>query len=71
MCSCYQNFQLAYLTKGGLCRAEQMQKLGFELDDEAAEWLKSFNEVKAYQGLMGHSCPGPLTTGASFLLSNW
>lgn len=52
-------------------RAEQLKQLGFELDDESAEWLRSFNDVKAYQGRMGHSCPGPLTSGASFLLTNW
>ena len=53
------------------CRAEQLQKLGFELDDESAEWLRSFHQVEAYQALMGHSCPGPLTSGSSFLLTNW
>ena len=54
-----------------LCRAQQLQELGFELDDESAEWMRWFNEVKVHNQLQGHSCPGPLTTGNSFMLTNW
>lgn len=52
-------------------RAQQLQELGFELDDESAEWMRWFNEVKLHNQLQGHSCPGPLTTGTSFMLTNW
>lgn len=52
-------------------RASQLQDLGFELDDEKAEWLRWFNEAKLYKSTQGHSCPGPLTSGASFVLTNW
>jgi len=53
------------------CRASQLQDLGFELDDEKAEWMRWFNEAKLYRATQGHSCPGPLTSGASFVLTNW
>ncbi len=53
------------------CRASQLQDLGFEPDDEKAEWLRWFNEAKLYKATQGHSCPGPLTSGASFVLTNW
>ncbi|KAL3149469.1 hypothetical protein ABBQ32_002253 [Trebouxia sp. C0010 RCD-2024] len=52
-------------------RASRLQQLGFELDDEAAEWMRWFNEAKLYRMSQGHSCPGPLTTGSSFVLTNW
>jgi len=53
------------------CRAGQLKELGFELDDETAEWMRWFNEAKSYRTAQGHSCPGPLTTGTSFVLTNW
>ncbi|KAL0031970.1 hypothetical protein WJX79_009484 [Trebouxia sp. C0005] len=52
-------------------RASQLQDLGFELDDEKAEWMRWFNEAKVYRATQGYSCPGPLTSGASFVLTNW
>ena len=54
-----------------LCRAQQLEDLGFELDDESAEWLRWFNEVKLHRELQGHSWLGPLTTGTAFMLTNW
>lgn len=52
-------------------RGEQLRGLGFELNDESAEWLRWFNEARSYHASHGHSCPGPLTTGISFVLTNW
>ncbi len=52
-------------------RRRQLASLGFEFDDEAAEWRRWFNELRAFQGRSGHCNPVPLADGETFLLFNW
>lgn len=52
-------------------RAGQLQDLGFEFDDEKAEWLRWYNEIKSFAGQHGHCNPVSLASGSDFLLNNW
>ena len=52
-------------------RRRQLASLVFEFDDEAAEWRRWFNELRKFQGRMGHCNPVPLADGETFLLFNW
>lgn len=47
------------------------QALGFEFDEEHAEWLRWFNEIRAFRKAQGHATPAPLAAGSDFLLINW
>ena len=53
------------------CRRRQLTSLGFEFDDEAAEWRRWYNELRAFEGRVGHCDPVPLADGETFLLFNW
>lgn len=52
-------------------RRERLHAVGFEFDDERAEWLRWYNELKAFEAVSGHCTPVPLAAGADFLLINW
>lgn len=47
------------------------QEVGFEFDDEQAEWLRWYNEIRAFKEAHGHTTPAPLAAGSDFLLMNW
>ena len=55
----------------GLHRRRQLLELGFEFDEEAAEWRRWYNELAALQGAGGDCSPVPLADGDTFLLFNW
>lgn len=48
-----------------------LQALGFEFDEERSEWLRWFNELRAFRDREGHTSPAPLAAGNDFLLLNW
>lgn len=48
-----------------------MQELDFEFDLERAEWLRWFNQLRAFKDIEGHCNPMPLAAGSDFLLLNW
>ena len=50
---------------------QELDRLGFEFDEEAAEWRRWFNELAAFQRRAGHCSPAPLADGDTFLLFNW
>lgn len=50
---------------------EILEHMGFEFDDERAEWLRWFHELKGYKEANGHCNPVPLAAGSDFLLLNW
>ena len=52
-------------------RADQLLELGFVFDEENAEWLRWYNEIKKFSEEQGHCNPIPLASGADFLLINW
>jgi hypothetical protein len=52
--------------KGALAteRAERLQLLGFEFEEEYAEWLRWYNELKVFRDIHGHCNPVPLAAGS-------
>ncbi|PRW45545.1 DEAD DEAH box helicase [Chlorella sorokiniana] len=49
----------------------QLAAAGFEFDGERAEWLRWFNEIRAFKERHGHCQPQPLAHPNDFLLINW
>ncbi|KAI7842130.1 hypothetical protein COHA_004322 [Chlorella ohadii] len=56
------------LAKG---KQQQLAAAGFEFDGERAEWLRWFNEIRAFSERHGHCQPHPLAHPNDFLLINW
>lgn len=52
-------------------RIAMLEAVGFEFDDEAAEWGRWYNELAAFHAAAGHCSPTPLASSSAFLLINW
>ncbi|GFH32311.1 uncharacterized protein HaLaN_31509 [Haematococcus lacustris] len=52
-------------------RQQQLQALGFEWDEDQADWMRWFRELAAFHAASGHSSPAPLAQGVDLYLINW
>ena len=52
-------------------RRQALEAVGFEFDEEQAEWLRWFNQLAEFRETEGHCNPMPLAAGLDFLLLNW
>ncbi|KAF8056785.1 1-acyl-sn-glycerol-3-phosphate acyltransferase [Scenedesmus sp. PABB004] len=65
--------QRRQLARGTLpeARAAALEELGFEADEDEAEWLVWFLELARFKEAHGHASPLSLSGGADFYLINW
>lgn len=47
------------------------QAVGFEFNEEEADWRRWYAELKAFKSAAGHCSPNPLATGIDLYLYNW
>lgn len=52
-------------------RVSVLTALGFEFEEEAAEWRRWYNELRNFQAAEGHCGVSPLASSSAFLLINW
>lgn len=52
-------------------KEEALTGLGFEFDEDEAEWLRWFIDLARFKELHGHASPMQMSTGADFYLINW
>ncbi len=45
--------------------------MGFEWDDDEAEWVRWYSELAAFKAVHGHCSPWPLSQGVDLRLINW
>ncbi|KAK9812685.1 hypothetical protein WJX72_001950 [[Myrmecia] bisecta] len=69
----WANKQRAAYKEGSLSmeRQEQLARLDFQFDSEAAEWWRWFKQLQSFRQQHGHCDVTPLAAGADFLLLNW
>lgn len=49
----------------------QLRAVGFEFDDEAAEWARWYRELESFNREHGNVSTGPFTAHSDFYLTNW
>ncbi|KAI8466629.1 MAG: hypothetical protein J3K34DRAFT_433240 [Monoraphidium minutum] len=65
--------QRAQWSRGELVseKGDALEVLGFEWDEDEAEWLRWFIDLARFKELHGHASPMQMSTGADFYLINW
>ncbi|KAF6251027.1 hypothetical protein COO60DRAFT_692327 [Scenedesmus sp. NREL 46B-D3] len=69
----WANKQRRELVAGSLPepKAELLRELGFEADEQEAEWLRWFLDLARFREAHGHASPMSLSAGADLYLINW
>lgn len=68
--SCVQDRQRRGLLNG-CAQCNRLQALGFEFNEDEADWQRWYSELQAFKADKGHCNPDPLATGVDLCLYNW